>query len=139
MFGRAGAFADAAARERIPDPNAAATFAASKLDWSERERAPNAQWLALYVELLALRRRRIVPLLAQADAGRFDIAAPGLLHVVWPAGGARLHLHAYLPADARAAATAAPAPAGEVIYSTSPGAGALAPWTVRWSLEDAHG
>lgn len=138
-FGRMAAFADPAARERIPDPNAIETFAASRLDWSERERAPHAQWLAFHRELLALRRQRIVPLLAQAGAGRFEIAAPGLLHVAWPLGGARLHLHAYLPADEEAAAVAAPPPAGEVIHSTAHGDGKLAPWTVRWSLEDAHG
>jgi malto-oligosyltrehalose trehalohydrolase len=137
-FGRTAAFAEAAACERIPDPNAVATFAASKLDWSERERAPHAQWLALYRELLALRRQRIAPLLAHADAGRFEIAAPGLLHVVWPAGGARLHLHAYLTADEQAAAVAVPL-AGETIYSSAPAGDRLAPWTVRWALEDAHG
>ncbi|GMV56917.1 MAG: malto-oligosyltrehalose trehalohydrolase [Betaproteobacteria bacterium] len=138
-FGRMAAFADAAARERIPDPNAVDTFAASRLDWSERERAPHAQWLTFYRELLALRRQRIVPLLAQAGAGRFEIATPGLLHVAWPSGGARLQLDAYLPADDKAAAVAVPLPAGEVIHSTAREDGKLAPWTVRWSLEDAHG
>ncbi|MFN3565692.1 MAG: DUF3459 domain-containing protein, partial [Burkholderiaceae bacterium] len=138
-FGRMAAFADAAARSRIPDPNALATFAASKLDWSERVRSPHAQWLALYRELLALRARRIAALLAHAGAGRFEIAAPGLLHVCWPAGGARLHLHAYLPADEDAAAIRVPMPAGETLYSTAPAADRLAPWSVRWVLENDHG
>ena len=138
-FGRMAAFADAAARSRIPDPNAVATFAASKLDWSERERAPHAQWLAFYRDLIALRQRRIAALAAQAGAGRFEIAAPGLLHVGWPAGGARLHLHAYLPADEDAAAIGVPMPAGEAIYSTAPATDRLAPWGVRWVLENEHG
>lgn len=132
-FSGNAAFADPVARERIPDPNAAGTFAASKLDWSERERAPHAQWLAFHRQLLELRRQRIVPLLERAGAGRYDIAAPGLLHVAWPAGGARLHLHAYLPASQQAPAAVAPAQ-GEVIYTSAPEASQLAPWTVRWSL-----
>jgi maltooligosyltrehalose trehalohydrolase len=48
-------FADPAARLRIPDPQDPATFERSKLDWSERERPPHAQSLALYAELLRLR------------------------------------------------------------------------------------
>ena len=43
------------ARLRIPDPQDAATFERSKLDWSERERPPHAQSLALYTDLLRLR------------------------------------------------------------------------------------
>ncbi|SIO60301.1 maltooligosyl trehalose hydrolase [Singulisphaera sp. GP187] len=50
-------FVDPEARERIPDPQAASTFAASRLDWSEPERAPHAATLNLYRALLALRRR----------------------------------------------------------------------------------
>ena len=48
----------------IPDPNAEATFRASKLDWRERDTAAAAAWLAFYRDCLALRRERIVPLLA---------------------------------------------------------------------------
>ena len=48
-------FADPVARLRIPDPQDAATFERSKLDWSERERPPHVQSLALYTDLLRLR------------------------------------------------------------------------------------
>jgi maltooligosyltrehalose trehalohydrolase len=41
----------------VPDPQDPATFARSRLDWSEPERAPHAGLLAWYRELLALRRR----------------------------------------------------------------------------------
>jgi maltooligosyltrehalose trehalohydrolase len=51
------AFADPEARARIPDPQAAATFEASRLDWTERDREPHAAMLRLYRALLALRRR----------------------------------------------------------------------------------
>src|SRR5262249_6118680 len=63
-FARFDAFRDAAARERIPDPQAAATFAASKLDWLQLEEPQAAAALAWYRELLAVRQRHIVPLLA---------------------------------------------------------------------------
>ncbi|WBH17089.1 malto-oligosyltrehalose trehalohydrolase [Sphingomonas radiodurans] len=63
-FAKFPAFADEAARTRIPDPNARSTF-----DQSRPEPGPQAeQWRALYRDLLALRRDRIVPYLAGAQA-----------------------------------------------------------------------
>jgi malto-oligosyltrehalose trehalohydrolase len=44
--------------EDIPDPQDAATFARSKLDWSEPDRAGHREVLAWYRELIALRRSR---------------------------------------------------------------------------------
>jgi maltooligosyltrehalose trehalohydrolase len=49
-------FSDPAVRERIPDPQAAATFESSKLRWDEMTQAPHAPTLALYKRLLALRK-----------------------------------------------------------------------------------
>ncbi|MFC1403751.1 MULTISPECIES: malto-oligosyltrehalose trehalohydrolase [Streptacidiphilus] len=43
--------------EEVPDPQAAATFLGSKLDWTEPHRKPHAELLAWYRTLLALRRR----------------------------------------------------------------------------------
>ncbi len=54
-FGAWSAFSDEAMRERIPDPQALATFERSKLDWDERARDPHRGVLALYERLLALR------------------------------------------------------------------------------------
>jgi maltooligosyltrehalose trehalohydrolase len=48
-------FSDPAARERIPDPQAEATFERSRLDWAEREAPGHAEVLTLYTRLLALR------------------------------------------------------------------------------------
>jgi maltooligosyltrehalose trehalohydrolase len=56
-FAAFSAFADAAARARIPDPQAPATFQASHLDWSETITEPHAAILRLYRTLLGLRRR----------------------------------------------------------------------------------
>ena len=44
------------ARERIPDPQSKRTFEGSKLKWEERREMPHAKSLALYRDLLALRR-----------------------------------------------------------------------------------
>jgi maltooligosyltrehalose trehalohydrolase len=55
-FRHFSAFADPANRHRIPDPQAAATFLASKLRWDERAREPHASTLSLYGALLTLRR-----------------------------------------------------------------------------------
>ena len=68
-FARFPEFADEAARARIPDPNAEATFAASKLDWSKLEDGAHAEWLDWVVMLARLRRELIVPRLA-AGHGR---------------------------------------------------------------------
>ena len=55
--------------EDVPDPQDPATFARSRLAWSEIDRAPHAAMLAWYRQLLALRRR--VPGLR--DGGRPDV------------------------------------------------------------------
>ncbi len=55
-FGQFRAFADAAARERIPDPQDPATFERSRLMWNERDRQPHAGILALYHQALELRQ-----------------------------------------------------------------------------------
>jgi maltooligosyltrehalose trehalohydrolase len=56
-FARFAAFTDPAARESIPDPNAASTFAASI------PRVADNTWTALYAECLKLRHERIVKLM----------------------------------------------------------------------------
>jgi maltooligosyltrehalose trehalohydrolase len=43
--------------EDVPDPQDAATFERSRLDWSERERAPHARLLEWHRALIALRAR----------------------------------------------------------------------------------
>jgi maltooligosyltrehalose trehalohydrolase len=56
-FERFTAFSEPSVRERIPDPQAEATFAASRLDWTEQSRQPHAGTLELYRALIAMRRR----------------------------------------------------------------------------------
>jgi maltooligosyltrehalose trehalohydrolase len=51
------AFSGDAAGEDVPDPQAAATFRRSRLDWSEPETEPHASMVRFYSAVLALRRR----------------------------------------------------------------------------------
>jgi len=59
-------FSDPAERERIPDPNAATTFAASRLNWSVVAQPHHKEWLGFYRQLLKLRSEYIVPRLSNA-------------------------------------------------------------------------
>ncbi len=116
-FGKFARFRDPAVQATIPDPNSPATFAASKLDWSEVDRAPHVEWLALYRELLALRHRHIVPRLAgMRSGGTFALIEGGALRVDWTLGdGARLHLVAnFSPAQCGGVDV----PAGDVLYAS---------------------
>ena len=92
-FAKFPEFQDEATRERIPDPTAEETFRSAKLDWSDRARAPHAQWLDWYRRILAVRRTEIVPRLAQAagHAGTYETSGPGAFRVSWSLGdGSRL-------------------------------------------------
>jgi maltooligosyltrehalose trehalohydrolase len=55
-FGAFVQFRDPALRSRIPDPQARATFEASRLRWDERTREPHLSVLRLYETLLTMRR-----------------------------------------------------------------------------------
>ena len=46
-------------RDQVPDPEAAATVEASRLDWSEPGREPHSRLLGWYRELIRLRRERL--------------------------------------------------------------------------------
>jgi maltooligosyltrehalose trehalohydrolase len=67
-------FSDPAARTAIPDPQNAATFAASRLHWEERESAGHREVLELYRALLGLRRAHAA--LGATDALTADASAP---------------------------------------------------------------
>jgi maltooligosyltrehalose trehalohydrolase len=128
-------FRDEAARARIPDPLAEATFLSAKLDWDARDRPPHAEMLALYRELITLRRRHIVPLLPNADRprGQFVRLGAGGLEVRWRLDGAELTLLANLgtaPIDADERAGR-----GQVIYRSHPAGDVLPARFVCVTLE----
>ncbi|HYU47265.1 MAG TPA: malto-oligosyltrehalose trehalohydrolase [Terriglobales bacterium] len=67
-FAHFARFGGPAVRGRIPDPNAAETFASSHLDWSGTAQPEGRDWLRFYRHLLSLRREHIVPRLSHACA-----------------------------------------------------------------------
>ncbi|EYF04297.1 malto-oligosyltrehalose trehalohydrolase [Chondromyces apiculatus] len=70
-----GSFSSFAGPE-VPDPQDVQTFLRSKLDWSERERAPHAGVLAWYQALGALRAQH--PALARRARGSFSADPVGV-------------------------------------------------------------
>ena len=146
-FGGFAAFADEAARARIPDPNAEATFIASKLNWRERGKRAHFGHFTEVQHLLEVRRRRIVPHLAgSASAGVYRCEGE-TLRVQWDLGPAdgdrpavRLHLLAHFGAEP--ARGQAPSP-GETLHSSGVLAESdhlrLERGAVLVTLGDAHG
>jgi malto-oligosyltrehalose trehalohydrolase len=132
------AFSDPAERERIPDPSAASTFAASVLRWPERSTAPHSELLAFHRRLLEIRREGVVPHLDRArgtDAGFEKIGARGL-HAWWRLDSVTLHLETNLGAEPSGGFAATPL--GTTLFATPDGAfsGSTAPpWSVRWTLQ----
>jgi maltooligosyltrehalose trehalohydrolase len=116
----------------IPDPLAKSTFQSAILDWESRNQAPEKQRLALVRDLLAIRRREIVPRLAGASFGDAQAADNGLLTAHWRMGdGAALQLVANLSnseiACKAVAASATPIWGGEA-------RDLMAPWSVFWRI-----
>ena len=131
-------FADAKARAAIPDPNARATFEASKLQWDELTEPAHAAALARHRELLATRAAQIVPRLA-GPAHRATHAAIGAggVAVDWTLGdGARLHLRANFSAAPEPRIARAP---GAILHVEGGAreAEGLPPWGGIWTLESA--
>jgi malto-oligosyltrehalose trehalohydrolase len=131
-------FADEAARAAIPDPNAEATCAASRLDWSVPQQAEHADRLTYTRNLLRIRRERIVPLLPAIASGGTAEVAGSLLQVAWTAADRRLTLLANFAPDAAAVGAA---PEGTLVFESEPdlasavrGAG-MPPWSVLWLLD----
>src|SRR5438270_409448 len=87
-------FADPEAQRHIPDPNAEATFAAARLDWSEPREPEHASWLERYRKLLTIRHREIVPRLdGITPGGEYEVLGQTALRVTWRLGdGTRLVL-----------------------------------------------
>jgi maltooligosyltrehalose trehalohydrolase len=81
-FAKFDAFADEAARARIPDPNAGDTFAASR-----PQPGPEAdEWEACYRHLLALRARLVVPRLRGAKALGAEVLGDKAVAASWRMG-----------------------------------------------------
>ncbi len=140
-FAHFSAFADPSARERIPDPSAAATFTRSRLNWAELDRQNNQSWLRFYRDLLRLRREKIIPLLSSScnPEAEYRILGSSGLVASWKfANGARLTVAANMGTKTISGfALPTHAPIYQTFQTTDDWlqSGELPPWSVIWFLE----
>jgi len=128
-FARFPQFQDPAQRERIPDPQAEATFLSAKLDWASID----AACLEHYTALIAARRGRIAPLIPLiTKGGATQVLGPSAVLVRWTCqDGRTLTLAANLsdqPVDC-------PILDGHVLWLENADPEPLGPWGVHWTLE----
>ncbi len=117
--------------DEVPDPLDPSTFRSAVLDWDSRNKAEGKKRLTLVQQLLAIRRRKIVPRLAGAVFGEAQAGDSGLLTAHWRMGdGTTLQLTANL-SDAEIASPASST--GAQIWGGGTGR-TMPPWSVRWHL-----
>ena len=144
-FRRFAVFSDPAQRERIPDPNALATFTASRLDWRVLDEPHHRARHSLINRLLRIRHRQIVPRLGgvAGNSGMAMTYEEQTICVRWRLGdGAQLTLIANL------GDTPCKAPfesGGRVLYESEEGiaaraaTAALPGWSVAVLIDDTAG
>jgi maltooligosyltrehalose trehalohydrolase len=126
--GRRREFAKFSWDGEIPDPQAPATFVASRLDRSRRHDPPQAWIAAWYRALLALRRRH--PALRRPDRARAEVARAGRTLTLHRGAGeaeAAWVVLGYDPAPAEAALAVPPGPWRLALDSEAPEFGGAAP------------
>jgi malto-oligosyltrehalose trehalohydrolase len=132
--GRKKEFAAAYAKygEEIPDPLDVKTLQLACLDWSTAATDFGKRRLDLVRELLAVRRREIVPRLVGVRFATAHSTASGLLTANWPLGdGSILSLAANLSDHDLAVLDPG---RGTLIWGRELN-GCLPPWTVSWRIE----
>lgn len=118
--------------DEVPDALAPSTFQSAVLDWDERAEPAAGKRLALIRQLLAIRRREIVPRLDGAAFGAAKAESNGLLNADWRMGdGTTLRLRAN-PSD-REAANSSGEFTGTLIWGTELGE-RVPPWSVHWRI-----
>jgi 1,4-alpha-glucan branching enzyme len=135
-------FRDPTARSRIPDPNDEDTFDKSKLDWTMIGIAPHDDMLSFHKQLLALRKKEIMPRLKgiSGRSGSLVEQSGSAFALVWRMGdGSALTLVANMASTP--AKSPAARPEGRLVYATEkiadPGSAApLPPWTVLWFVDE---
>jgi maltooligosyltrehalose trehalohydrolase len=132
--GRRKEFAGAYAKygNEIPDPLDDATFRSATLDWDAPDLPKQQQRLALVRQLLAIRRREIIPRLAGARFGGATAQDNGQLSADWRLGdGAVLHLLANL--STRDISGYRPQEFGTKIWGSDL-SDVISPWAVHWHI-----
>jgi maltooligosyltrehalose trehalohydrolase len=118
--------------DEIPDALAPPTFQSAVLDWNERAEPTAQRRLATVQQMLAIRRREIVPRLAGAAFGEAKSAGNGLLTASWRMGdGTALRLLANL-SDREVANTSGEFE-GTLIWGSELGE-SVPPWSVHWRI-----
>jgi maltooligosyltrehalose trehalohydrolase len=133
--GRHKEFAEAYAQygDEVPDPLALSTFQSAVLNWEARNAPAGRKRLAMVQQLLAIRRREIVPRLAGATFGNAQAAENGLITASWCMGdGTTLRLKANL--SNHAMAHERNETQGPPIWGGESGE-VISPWSVSWWLE----
>ena len=132
--GRKTEFADAYAKygDEIPDPLEEATLRMACIDWNARGAEQSKHRLDFVRNLLAIRRREIIPRLAGASFGAARATATGLLVANWRLGdGTRLSLTANLSE----LDLACPQPSSGTLIWGRELTERLPPWTVSWRIQ----
>jgi len=130
-FARFPQFQDPDQREKIPDPQAEATFLSAKLDWD----AIDPDLLSHYRGLITARREHVMPLIASiTHGGDGRVLGPGAVEVRWRCDDGRGLI---LAANLSDAAIDYDAPAGTPLWNENPAPTPLGPWQVLWTLESA--
>lgn len=80
------AFQDPERRAKIPDPNAKATFDASRPAFDQFDQHQRGPWVELYVQLLSLRRRDLMPRLLGAVFKSVTILGEKAVSARWTLG-----------------------------------------------------
>ncbi len=122
-------------RAEVPDPQADATFASAKLDWSEIDQEPHRARLEWYRRILGVRKTHIVPLIRTIAQGGAYVAVGSLaVSVVWQ-GTSDVTLRLDINLKAEEQRGFAPAP-GSIIWQegTCAEPGVLGPWSMRCSI-----
>ncbi len=131
-------FSDPGQRDRIPDPTAPETFAASKLDWADIDDPDHRNWLEWYRAILAVRRQRLTPFLAGAPGGvaEYNLGENGCIEVCWRLGQER-HLHLIANLQGKPAKHTGKS-SGDRLWMEGEmdEEGELSPWTVIWLLSE---
>ncbi|HYS88951.1 MAG TPA: malto-oligosyltrehalose trehalohydrolase [Bradyrhizobium sp.] len=119
--------------DEIPDPLDPLTFQSAMLDWQSLNEEAGRKRLALVQSLLAIRRREIVPRLADTTFGGAHATDGDLLTADWRMGdGATLRLLANLSAGEIAREQSETT--GTPIWGDET-SGLVPPWSVFWRLE----
>jgi maltooligosyltrehalose trehalohydrolase len=116
-FAKFAAFADPERRKQIPDPNAVATYEASRPDPTEALKDKHADWLAVHQKLLAIRTQHIMPHMERARALSAEPLSETAVRASWRLGNGTV-----LTIGINLGATALPwSASGDILFATPDG------------------